>query len=119
MLPKPSIFFLALSCFFYQTHAQHDPTVFDKFVKKPNIVWAAYANDTLDLNGYNLSSELVNGFKNKKIKISFPLNRDSVMRDKKIFYIAGSIMQQKMWSPVIYLTLHYFLEAKAMLMEIN
>lgn len=96
MLLKPSILFFALShLFFSQIQAQHNPTVFDKFIKKPKIIWASYANDTLNLDGYNLSDKLINGFKNRKLKISFPLNRDSLLKYKKISYINKNDFEQR------------------------
>lgn len=94
MLQKSSILFLALSCLVYKTQAQNDPTVFDKFIKKRNIVWASYANDTLSFNNFNLSNELFKRYENAKHKITRPLNRDSLMAGKKVTYIHKNELEQ-------------------------
>lgn len=50
-----------------------DPTRFDRFVKKKNIEWAAYASDTFDFSSAGLNILLHNKLSSGKIKASLPM----------------------------------------------
>lgn len=59
----------------HESFAQIDlqPTQFDKFVKKTNIEWAAYANDSFYFTNPALNSLLIQRFADKEIKASLPV----------------------------------------------
>ncbi len=65
------ILLLISSTSFAQINLQ--PTQFDKFVKKTNIEWAAYANDSFYFTNPALNSLLIKRFADKKIKASLPV----------------------------------------------
>ena len=74
-------------------------TQFDKFITNDKIQWAAYANETITFDKYNLSEELYKRFQAGKIKISEPLLRDSLMAGKKINYLNKKELELRSFAP--------------------
>ena len=70
-----------------QIESQRTPTKFDKFISKEKIQWAAYANNTLSFDNYNLSDVLYKRFQKGEIKVTLPVSRDSLMAGNKIIYL--------------------------------
>ena len=56
----------------------NDPTRFDKFINRPEISWAAYANDTFDFDNANLNNILLERLIKKKIKATLPAESRTV-----------------------------------------
>lgn len=107
MFVKLTLFLIILSNYsFAQIIGERSPTKFDKFIKHKKIQWAAYANDTLHFDKYNLTGELIKGFENKKIKFSLPICRDSLIAGKKIIYISKKDFEQRSYAPGLFDELH-------------
>jgi len=52
---------------------KNQPTPFDRFVKKPGIVWAAYASDTFNFQDKGFNYLLLNRLAKNEIKASLPV----------------------------------------------
>lgn len=78
------------------------PTRFDKFIHLSKVEWAAYANDTIGFDTYNVSNELYTRFQKDEIRISDPLSRDSLMAGNKIVYLNKKDLELKSFAPGYY-----------------
>ena len=58
------------------------PTQFDKFVKKSNIEWAAYASDTFNFDNAGLNKLLLHKLANDEIKASLPVESRTAETNK-------------------------------------
>jgi hypothetical protein len=100
MFVRLTAFLLILTnCSFAQTEGLPSPTKFDKFIDLSKVTWAAYVNDTLSFDNYNLSDELYKRFQKDEIKISDPLSRDSLMAGNKIIYLTKKDLELKSFAP--------------------
>ena len=100
--PDWLILFLLLSIStFAQTTASRSPIIFDKFITDKKIQWAAYINNTLLLDKYNLTDELYKRFQNNKVKISLPISRENLMQGGEITFINKTDMEKLSFPPGI------------------
>jgi hypothetical protein len=97
---KLTLFIILLS---HYSHAQikgiRSATRFDKFIKGQKIQWAAYTGNVIISDKYNLTDELYKRFHKDEIKISLPINRDSLMAYDKISYLNKLGLQQRSYAP--------------------
>ena len=84
---------------FSQMGGFRSPTKFDRFIRLEKIQWAAYANDVIRFDTYNLSDELFKRFQKGEIKISEPLSRDSIMAGNKIVYLDKRELELRSFAP--------------------
>jgi hypothetical protein len=97
---KLTFFFLILSNYsFSQVEVLRSPTKFDKFITHDKIQWAAYANDVISFEKFNLSDELYKRFQKGDIKISEPVSRESLMAGNKIIYLNKKELELKSFAP--------------------
>ena len=75
-LTTPLLIFLS-NLLFAQAPTQQKATVFDKFINKPEIEWAAYINDTNRFEQVHLNKILLIRFAKKEIKASLPVGSGS------------------------------------------
>ena len=94
-----ALFLILGNCSFAQTEVLPSPTQFDKFISLSKVTWAAYVNDTLSFDNYNLSDELYRRFLKNEIKISDPISRDSLMAGNKIIYLNKKDLELKSFAP--------------------
>jgi hypothetical protein len=100
MFARLLVFSLLISSYsFAQIDGQRSSTKFDKFINLSKIQWAAYTNDTIRFDTYNLSDELYKRFQKGEIKISLPLSRDSLMAGKPIIYVNKKELGKKSFAP--------------------
>lgn len=100
-MPSRLTLFLLVLCnySFAQITGIRSPTKFDRFIDSKKVQWAAYANDILFFDKYNLSDELYKRFQRDEIKISNPINRDSLMTGNKIIYINKKELETRSYPP--------------------
>jgi hypothetical protein len=97
---KLTFFFLLLCNYtFSQVEVLRSPTKFDKFIIHDKIQWAAYANDIISFEKFNLSEELYKRFQKGDIKISEPVSRESLMAGNKIVYLNRKELELKSFAP--------------------
>jgi|ERR1035437_888870 hypothetical protein len=101
MLGRLTVLLLINVSAFAQITGARSPIKFDKFIDGKKIQWAAYANNTLTLDKYNLTDDLYKRFQNGKIKISLPISRDSLMQDSKISFINKADLEKLSFPPGI------------------
>jgi len=71
MMKLPSAIFLLFSQFSFAQY-KPNPTNFDSFIIRPNVEWAAYANDYVCFEKNNLGKLLFTRFVKNEIKVSLP-----------------------------------------------
>ena len=96
-----TLFLLISTSSFAQTTSTRSPIKFDKFINNEKIQWAAYTNNTLPLDKYNLTDELYRKFQDGKIKISLPISRDSLMQGGNIIFINKTELDKRSFPPGI------------------
>jgi hypothetical protein len=97
---KLAVFFLMIANHPYaQTADLRSPTKFDKFITDSKIKWAAYVNDKMSFDKYNLAGELYKRFQNGEIKITSPISRDSLMAGSKIIYLNKNDLELRSFAP--------------------
>ena len=83
------IFLFASQILFAQYKPQ--PTLFDKFVNKPGIEWAAYASDTVNFTRADINNLLLKRIIKHEIKASKPVESRTSDADKITFSPMDSI----------------------------
>jgi hypothetical protein len=76
---------------FTQYYTQPNATIFDKFINQPQVEWAAYANDTVRFDKYNLNHVLIERLKRKEIKASLPIESGLSETNRIKFLLIDSI----------------------------
>ncbi len=94
-----TVFLFISGASFAQITSPRSSTKFDKFIKLQKIQWAAYTNNTLNLDTYNLNDDLYKRFQNSEINISLPLSRDSLMAGNSIFFLNKTDLAKLSYAP--------------------
>jgi hypothetical protein len=74
------------TCFSQDNYQGEKPSVFDTFIKRSTIEWAAFADDTVRFNTPNLSDLLIKRMENREIKTMYPIRRDDYIRNYYDYY---------------------------------
>ena len=101
MLCRLTVLLLISISSFAQISGTRSPIKFDKFINDKKIQWAAYTNNTLPLDKYNLTDELYKRFQDGKIKISLPISRDSLMQGREIIFLNKTDLEKLSYPPGI------------------
>ena len=101
MIGRLTVFLLLSVSSFAQISVPRTSTKFDKFINLSKIRWAAYIDNLIIADKYNLGDDLYKRFQKNEIKISLSISRDSLMAGIPITFLNKTDLEKLSFAPGI------------------